>query len=76
MRFKQTTDAAPAGRVLVHGHTPTRRPIIGRKRIAIDTGSKYGGPVTALEIVDDRLRLHQAWPQGVDATRWEKHGMR
>lgn len=76
MRFKNSTDAAPRGRVLVHGHTPMRRPILGRKRIAIDTGAKYGGPLTALEIVGDRMRLHQAWPSGVDATTWAKDGMR
>jgi serine/threonine protein phosphatase 1 len=76
MRFKPGTDAAPRGRVLIHGHMSTRRPFIGRKRISIDTGAKYGGPLTALEIVGDRLRLHQAWPAETDPARWAKDGMR
>jgi serine/threonine protein phosphatase 1 len=76
MRFQNGTDAAPAGRILIHGHNSTRRPILGRKRICIDTGAKYGGPLTALEIVGDRMRLHQAWPAGMDATRWHKDGLR
>lgn len=76
MRFKHGTDAAPIGRVLIHGHTPTRRPILGRKRICIDTGAKYGGPLTALEIVGDRMRLHQAWPEDMTAEIWHREGMR
>jgi serine/threonine protein phosphatase 1 len=76
MRFKAGTDTAPKGRVLIHGHTPTRRPILGRKRICIDTGAKYGGPLTALEIVGDRMRLHQAWPAGMTPERWHKDGLR
>ncbi|MCA3265874.1 MAG: metallophosphoesterase [Azospirillum sp.] len=76
MRFKNSTDAAPVGRVLVHGHTPLRRPMIGRKRIAIDTGAKYGGPLTALEIEGERMRLHQAWPEDVTIESWAKDGMR
>jgi len=76
MRFKPGTDAAPKGRVLIHGHTSVRRAFVGKKRINIDTGAKYGGPITALEIVDDRLRLHQAWPAETDPARWNKDGMR
>ncbi len=76
MRFKVNTDAAPKGRVLIHGHTPTRRPILGRKRICIDTGAKYGGPLTALEVDGDRMRLHQAWPIGMTEAVWVKDGLR
>jgi hypothetical protein len=76
MRFKPGTDAAPKGRVLIHGHTSLRRAFLGRKRINIDTAAKYGGPLTALEIVGDRLRLHQAWPAETDPARWNKDGMR
>lgn len=76
MRFKVGTDAAPKGRVLIHGHTPTRRPILGRKRICIDTGAKYGGPLTALEVDGDRMRLHQAWPAGMTEAVWVKDGLR
>ena len=60
MRFNHNTDAAPKGRVLVHGHTSMRKALLGRKRICLDTGVKYGGPLTALEIVGDRMRLIQA----------------
>jgi serine/threonine protein phosphatase 1 len=60
MRFNHNTDAAPEGRVLIHGHTSMRKALIGKKRICLDTGVKYGGPLTALEIVGDRMRLIQA----------------
>lgn len=60
MRFNHNTDAAPKGRVLVHGHTSMRKALLGKKRICLDTGVKYGGPLTALEIVGDRMRLIQA----------------
>jgi serine/threonine protein phosphatase 1 len=61
MRFKAGTDSAPKGRILIHGHTPSRRAFLGRRRICIDTGAKFGGPLTALEIIGDRMRLHQAY---------------
>jgi len=76
MRFKPGSDASPKGCVLVHGHTSQRRAFIGKKRINIDTGAKYGGPITALEIVEERLRLHQAWPAETAPARWNKDGMR
>lgn len=76
MRFNPTTDAAPKDRVLVHGHISMRSAILGRKRIDIDTGAKHGGPLTALEIDGDRMRLHQAWPPGMDAVTWKKDGLR
>jgi len=60
MRFLHNTDAAPRGRVLIHGHTSMRKALLGKKRICLDTGVKYGGPLTALEIVGDRMRLIQA----------------
>jgi serine/threonine protein phosphatase 1 len=76
MRFKPSSDVAPEGRILIHGHTSVRGVFAGRKRINIDTGAKYGGPLTALEIVGDRMRLHQAWPEGMDAARWHRGGVR
>jgi len=33
-------------RVVVHGHTPARRPTIRRHRIGTDTGAVFGGPLT------------------------------
>ncbi|MFN8701948.1 MAG: metallophosphoesterase [Rhodospirillales bacterium] len=53
-------DYAPKGRVLIVGHTARKEAFIGARHIGIDTGVKYGGPLTALEIVGDRLRTIQA----------------
>jgi len=39
------TDAA-LGAVVVHGHTPTKAPVIRANRIGIDTGAVFGGPLT------------------------------
>jgi serine/threonine protein phosphatase 1 len=60
MRFNHSTDAAPPGRVLIHGHDSRKQALLGKKRICLDTGVKYSGPLTALEIVGDRMRLIQA----------------
>jgi hypothetical protein len=53
-------DVAPAGRVQIVGHTARKDAFIGKHHIGIDTGVKYRGPLTMLEIVDDRMRLIQA----------------
>jgi serine/threonine protein phosphatase 1 len=65
-------DVAPKGHVLIAGHTPRRRAFLGKRHIGIDTGVKQGGPLTAIEIVGDRLRLHQAWPPGLERDQWER----
>ena len=61
MRFASTEDVAPRGRILVHGHAPAPLPILGARRICIDTNAKSGGPLTALEVDGKRMRVHQAW---------------
>jgi len=71
-RRMHNEDIAPKGHVLIAGHTPRRRAFIGKRHVGIDTGVKQGGPLTAIEIVGDRLRLHQAWPEGLDRERWER----
>jgi serine/threonine protein phosphatase 1 len=38
----------PHEKVVVHGHTPTEAPEIGRWRIGIDTGAVFSGRLTAL----------------------------
>jgi diadenosine tetraphosphatase ApaH/serine/threonine PP2A family protein phosphatase len=45
------------GRLIVHGHTPTRdaRPEIRPNRINIDTASVYGGVLTAAVFTDERV---------------------
>jgi serine/threonine protein phosphatase 1 len=53
-------DEGPENKVQINGHKILRQPFVGKRRIAIDTGAKIGGPLTALEIVGDRLRFHQA----------------
>ncbi|MGD2133274.1 MAG: metallophosphoesterase family protein [Maricaulaceae bacterium] len=44
------------GKVVVHGHTPTDddKPYVGRRRINLDTGAVYGGPLTAGVFMVDR----------------------
>lgn len=45
------------GAVIVHGHTPTREPVVRPNRIGIDTGAVYGGKLTALVLWADRMRF-------------------
>lgn len=65
-------DEGPRGRVQINGHTPMREPFVGKRRIAIDTGAKVGGPLTAVEIVADKLRFHHACPVGVTMASWAR----
>lgn len=51
---------------IIFGHTPTFHingkytPFVGKDRIGIDTGIAYGGKLTALEIVDGKIKsIHQ-----------------
>lgn len=43
------------GFVVVHGHTPTREPVVRPNRIGIDTGAVMGGVLTCAILEDDRL---------------------
>jgi serine/threonine protein phosphatase 1 len=52
------SDADPPG-VVVHGHTPTRAPVVMDHRIGIDTGAVYGGKLTAVALWGDRLAFAQ-----------------
>lgn len=45
------------GAVVVHGHTPTARPVIRPNRVGIDTGAVMGGPLTCVVFESDRLGL-------------------
>ena len=59
------------GRLIVHGHTPTRTrmPDLRENRLNIDTGAVYGGPLTAAVFVDEernpisfiQATEHAAW---------------
>lgn len=43
------------GVIVVHGHTPTKAPIIRSNRIGIDTGAVFGGALTCLVLEDARM---------------------
>jgi serine/threonine protein phosphatase 1 len=42
----------PFGKIVVHGHTPTREPVTRPNRIGIDTGAVFTGRLTALRLQD------------------------
>lgn len=55
--------AAPPGSfplVVVHGHTPMRRPEVLPHRIGIDTGAVFGGPLTCLVLEGAECRFLSA----------------
>jgi serine/threonine protein phosphatase 1 len=43
------------GKLVVHGHTPSKTPDIQKYRIGIDTGCVYGGSLTAYIVNEDRF---------------------
>ena len=43
------------GVVVVHGHTPTKEPVVTSNRIAIDTGAVLGGKLTCAVLEADQL---------------------
>jgi serine/threonine protein phosphatase 1 len=47
------------GKVIVHGHTPVREPVVHANRIGVDTGACYGGPLTALVLEGAERRFLQ-----------------
>lgn len=40
------------GKIVVHGHTPVREPVVRPNRIGIDTGAVFSGRLTALRLQD------------------------
>ncbi len=48
------------GMVVVHGHTPTSKPMVKANRIGIDTGAVFGGRLTCLVLEGDRLGFLRA----------------
>ncbi|MBL6454847.1 serine/threonine protein phosphatase [Belnapia sp. T6] len=51
---------ADFGCVVVHGHSPSRGPVLRRNRIGIDTGAVFGRELTCLVLEEDRLAFLQA----------------
>jgi serine/threonine protein phosphatase 1 len=51
---------ADFGAVVVHGHSPTRGPVVRANRIGIDTGAVFGRELTCLVLEADRLAFLQA----------------
>lgn len=51
------------GAVVVHGHTPTRRPVLRANRIGIDTGAYQTGVLTCLIINSQGVRLIDTAPK-------------
>jgi serine/threonine protein phosphatase 1 len=45
------------GKVIVHGHTPTKDPEIRSNRINIDTGAYATGRLTCLVLERDEIRF-------------------
>ncbi len=57
---KRFHNAAPDARpeyVVVHGHTPTDKPVDAGWRIGVDTGAVYGGMLTAVVLEGDSRRF-------------------
>ena len=48
------------GVVVIHGHTPTERPVLRANRIGIDTGACYGGELTAVGMDSTGVRVLRA----------------
>lgn len=54
----------PEGVIVVHGHTPKRRPEILPNRIGIDTGACYGGALSCAILTDKLEGILQARHRG------------
>lgn len=56
--FRYYEDEAPVwDHMVVHGHSPNPRPVVGRWRIAIDTEAHASGALTALRVEGDQQTL-------------------
>jgi serine/threonine protein phosphatase 1 len=64
------------GRLIVHGHTPTRTgmPDLKGDRLNIDTGAVYGGPLTAA-VFDSEQRNPISFIQATALTAWVRSSM-
>ena len=60
IRHSFLASEADFGAVVVHGHSPTRGPVVKPNRIGIDTGAVFGRELTCLVLEADRLAFLQA----------------
>lgn len=43
------------GKPVVYGHTPRTEPLLGERRIGLDTGCVYGGQLTCCDVMTQRI---------------------
>lgn len=60
IRHSFLNSEADFGAVVVHGHSPTRGPVVKANRIGIDTGAVFGRELTCLVLEADRMAFLQA----------------
>ena len=51
---------APCEKVVVHGHTPSMDPFVGRWRIGLDTGAYATGVLSAIRLLDEGQHILRA----------------
>ncbi|MHA1517513.1 MAG: metallophosphoesterase family protein [Alphaproteobacteria bacterium] len=52
IRDEFLSSSEPFGKIVVHGHTPGRAPVVRPNRIGIDTDAVFSGTLTALRLQD------------------------
>jgi serine/threonine protein phosphatase 1 len=57
IRWEFLDSAEPFGKIVVHGHTPERAPVIRPNRIGIDTGAFFTDRLTALRLEGSSQRI-------------------
>lgn len=50
-------DVGYNGKKLIYGHYPMASPLLGRKRIGMDTGAGRGGPLACIELPREKIYL-------------------
>jgi serine/threonine protein phosphatase 1 len=44
-------------KVIVHGHTPVKAPVLEPMRISLDTGAYATGVLTGIKLMDDQRKI-------------------
>jgi len=50
-------DVGYKGKKLVYGHYPMASPLLGKKRIGMDTGAGHGGPLACIELPCEKIYI-------------------